>query len=122
MAKSAAAGRNEPTVVVNVSLKAPFEEIASELASAGLEVHSSLDLLGIVTGEIAVKDLSQLSAVAGVSAVEPDRTVEAWPSSGSQQPGPRDQAAGRYDDPGLGSATTKAKAKARRAPGTREAG
>lgn len=64
---------------MNVSLDVPYDDVAGDLSAAGLHVRSSLDLIGVVTGEIAIDDLPELTAVPGVAAVERDRAVEAVP-------------------------------------------
>lgn len=101
------------TVVVNVSLDVPFDDVAGELSAAGLHVRSSLDLIGIVTGEIAINDLPELSAVPGVAAVERDRTVEALP----MQPD-TSRAAPRPQKPATKKPAAKKPAKSKRGPPT----
>lgn len=65
-------------VAVNVMLDVDPDAVLGELASAGLHVLETHDLLGVVTGTIVKTNLERLSHIDGVVAVEPNREIKAF--------------------------------------------
>ena len=62
-------------VNVRVSGSRPCSAVADDLAAAGLHVERVLASLHVVSGTVAADRLDRLSAVDGVTAVEPDHPV-----------------------------------------------
>jgi hypothetical protein len=67
------------TVPVVVALEderlADMSAVVDALRDAGLRVREVLTAVGVVTGTVDGDRLSSLSAVPGVAAVEPERTI-----------------------------------------------
>lgn len=73
------ANANTQRVVVTIEDQylPTIENVAQALRSAGLSVSQVLPLSGTITGEISRAQLSALTEVGGVVAVEPDDEMHA---------------------------------------------
>jgi hypothetical protein len=72
------------SVVVSVDPECWAEALPS-LRSAGLEVDSEMEAVGVVSGTVDEDHLRGLDAVTGVEAVEESRTVQLPPPSSPLQ-------------------------------------
>lgn len=67
------------TVSVDDAHLEQVEQVAEQLKTAGLDVEQTLFTIGVISGSVAPEQLDQLSQVAGVAAVEPDRSYQLPP-------------------------------------------
>lgn len=69
---------NEQVVVtVNDQHLATIQTVANALRSAGMTVTNVMPTTGVITGEVSKANLSSLTSVPGVDAVEPDQEMHA---------------------------------------------
>lgn len=73
------------TVSVADEYTEALDEVVERLSSAGMEVEEVLPALGAVTGSAERSQLTALSHVEGVAAVEASRTIQLPPPESSIQ-------------------------------------
>lgn len=68
----------QPKINVSVSVDpnhpGDLSKVAAALKSKGFVLKESLDAIGVLTGTVPADALADLSSVAGVSSVEPERS------------------------------------------------
>jgi hypothetical protein len=69
---------NRVIITVNDQESTDFDEIVGKLQDNGLKIKDVLKTSGIITGSIEDEKHSQLRALPGVKAVEPDDEMHAW--------------------------------------------
>jgi len=62
------------TVMVDDEHKDSVAKVARDLKGKGFVLHESLDAIGVLTGSAPATSIPALTGVAGVSAVEENRT------------------------------------------------
>lgn len=62
------------TVLVAEDHKDDVKKVARDLRSKGFVLREALEAIGVLTGSVPAEDVATLSDVAGVSAVEENRT------------------------------------------------
>lgn len=72
------------TVLVSEPWRDRFGQVVANCRLAGMTIERELVAIGVIAGSIDETRVSALSAIAGVDAVEPERTTHAMPD----HPGP----------------------------------
>ena len=62
-----------------------IDEVVAALEDGGMQVDQVLRPLGVITGSVDTQRVQALGAVAGVAAVEPQRTVQLPPPDSDVQ-------------------------------------
>jgi hypothetical protein len=62
-----------------------IDEVVAALEHGGMQVDQVLRPLGVITGSVDTQRVQALGAVAGVAAVEPQRTVQLPPPDSDVQ-------------------------------------
>jgi hypothetical protein len=62
-----------------------IDEVVAALESGGMHVEQVLRPIGVITGSVDTRQVRALGSVAGVAAVEPQRTVQLPPPDSDVQ-------------------------------------
>lgn len=62
-----------------------IDEVVAALESGGMHVEQVLRPIGVITGSVEARHVHALGGVAGVAAVEPQRTVQLPPPDADVQ-------------------------------------
>ena len=62
-----------------------IDEVVAALEGGGLQVEQVLRPIGVITGSVDTRHVRALGSVAGVAAVEPQRTVQLPPPDSDVQ-------------------------------------
>jgi hypothetical protein len=73
------------TVSVADDAMGRIDEVVSALESGGMHVEQVLRPIGVITGSVDTRHVLALGSVAGVAAVEPQRTVQLPPPDSDLQ-------------------------------------
>ena len=73
------------TVSVADDAMGRIDEVVSALESGGMHVEQVLRPIGVITGSVDTRRVHALGSVAGVAAVEPQRTVQLPPPDSDVQ-------------------------------------
>ena len=72
-------------VTISVADDARIDEVVAALEHGGMHVEQVLRPIGVITGSVDVRHVQALGSVAGVAAVESQRTVQLPPPDSDVQ-------------------------------------